>query len=84
MIVMQSYTTWILIAMFLYINIELINKQPIGKCFTLSYCCKEKNVALPTKGLKYFFGKSHVVCKINFVIIQNIKKNNFMKSLDDI
>ena len=30
----------------LYINIELVNEQPIGKCLTLSYCKKTKNVIL--------------------------------------
>ena len=37
--------------MFLYINIELVNKKPRGKCLTLSYNENDKNVALPTKRL---------------------------------
>ena len=47
--------------MFLYINNELVNEQPIGKCLTLRYSnmlpclCTigDKNVALPAKVLKY-------------------------------
>ena len=48
--------------MFLYINIELVDKQPIKKCLTLSYykmtkmllslyTIVNKNAILPTKGL---------------------------------
>ena len=38
---------WDLLAIFLYINIELANKLPMRKCLTLSNNKDEKNVALP-------------------------------------
>ena len=38
--------------MFWYINIELDNQQTIGKGLTLSYTKNDKNVALPSEGLK--------------------------------
>ena len=44
----QSDTSFF--AMFLDINIQLINDQSIGKCIILSYC-NNKNVTLPAKGL---------------------------------
>ena len=49
--------------MFLYMNIELVNKQPIKKCLTLNYdkqqkislslCTNDKNVAMLVKELRF-------------------------------
>ena len=48
----------------LWINIELVNKQSIWKCLTLSYCENYKNVTLPAKELK-----RTLIIKISFLII---------------
>ena len=46
--------------MFLYINIELVNEQPIEKCLTLSYYFKKMtNVAISKK--ESSIGKFHKV-----------------------
>ena len=51
--------------MFLYINIELVCKQPIEKCLTLSFCwitkvslfIDDKYITIPAKSIKtvYFY-----------------------------
>ena len=53
---------WRLLVMFLFINIELVSEQPIGKCLTLSYCKKKcHSVCKRIKNSKKITAKSLLI-----------------------
>ena len=59
-----------LLVMLLYINIELVNEQSVGKCKN------KKNVALPTKGLYKAKNGQYLSCTFPFCAFSfSIKKS---------